>query len=1143
MTMKKITVLTLFFLNMLSIMATNLPSPSSVFNTIDLELNVNSQDLNPAIYNRTSASFTITNNGSELANNLTISIPIPDGFVLTGSNPFELTGGSYSDYFGNWELSSLAPGASETLTLNIYVLTEDQVDLYGEVSSVDEADVDSTPDNGTPPNPSEDDEAVLNFNEVVNQNLPDLTVDQLEVPSLIQFEDVTEIEYRLRNLGEADAVGPFTAYFYYSTDNQLNFGDPQVGQKSYNSFSAGSGMVEIGTIFLRSSDGVTLGEGYIFVVIDNDNSVVESNEENNISNSAEFFATTILPNRIDLELSLDQPNDQPEQYSTYSVELSLFNNSPLTATNVEVNVLEPAGVVYSGGNPFETNKGTFSTYSGVYAVESVLPYETVTLSLNYFLLEEEDQVAFAEVIFATELDADSSPGNGTPPTPFEDDEASTDDNIIIGLPDLLVTQIEMPPTIRRGEETLFNYRLENLGTATAGGSFDIYYYYSSDNQLNLGDQQIGQASFSNLSAGGSLNEVDIIFLLESFNIPLGPGYIILNVDNNNSIEESNENNNVVVTAVNILPEGSGPECATNLGVGSLNCIENTPNGGKIVKFATTDVDGTFNANFKEIDANGELIDSGDLGEIEREVTYQTVNDTDQNNILQKIQNGIPLENKTIPNSIMDNYELILGATAFNDGFMIFARNEIGLFAILTDENLNPITNNLIPSQSNFLTIPDLNKAIQISSDQVAFVFSERNGQAGSITSLLVINDALEVLSAKFLISNQYSSGNIEQTICGDYQVTSSAFTPNCMGQCNYGSTEIGDFVNGEFISESLNGTYNRDPANPSEPNTFSFTNILNTLDGGRVVASGGTSFGPNQVLVERTLNGEMIFSKTIELEGGLIRMMEISGVIYFLVYDATNQITRYYDLDCLEDVSNLDGVDLELTSALSVDAPDIYSNYSVVYTLVNNGTEDATGIEVSFIEPDGTVYRGSNPFSISRGDMSSYNNLYTLDELPAGETAVIELNYFSLTDSPINHYAEVIAMNEDDLDSTPNNGTPLTVNEDDETAISTEASASTNSIETSTIITDSDRLEILKLYPNPIMEKDIRMTLTFPESKEQTLLIYNELGVEVLRTSFDLSNGFNEIILPTKDLNAGMYRVILPGHPMRFGSASFIVIR
>ena len=50
---------------------------------------------------------------------------------------------------------------------------------------------------------------------------------------------------------------------------------------------------------------------------------------------------------------------------------------------------------------------------------------SATLTVSYFLLQNSAPVAYAQVVAANEQDVDSTPNNGTPPTPNEDDEAST----------------------------------------------------------------------------------------------------------------------------------------------------------------------------------------------------------------------------------------------------------------------------------------------------------------------------------------------------------------------------------------------------------------------------------------------------------------------------------------------------------------------------------------------------------------------------------------------------------------------------------------------------------------------------------------------------------------------------------------------
>lgn len=1151
--MKKSYLFSILLLNMLIVFATNASDHSVIFNTIDLELTANSPALNPDIFTSTTASFTLTNNSSEFASNIVVAIPVPDGFVLTGSNPFNLTGGDYSSYFGEWELNNLAPGASETLTLNIYILTENSVNLYGEVTSADESDVDSTPDNGTLLIPVEDDEAVLNFNRVPVTALPDLTVDQLVVPNSISLGVVTDIQYRLRNIGEVTAFGPFSANFFYSTDDQLSPDDQQIGKKNYNSVIAGTNSIETDDMVILGSYGITPGPGFIIVKVDNSDLVTESDENNNVTGAEQILVKSIIiSGNIDLELSLNQANIAPDQYSTYAVQLSLFNNNETrTATNVQVSVPRPNGLVYSGSNLPTANVGNFNTVTNVYSIASLAPGATAELTLNYFLLNEQAPVIYAQVTNANQTDSDSTPNNGTPPMPNEDDEATTATvNPPGDLPDLVINEVSIPATINRAVSTIFSYRLQNLGTAEAEGSFDVYYYYSSDDELNLGDQQIGQRTFEDFPAGAFSDELSAVNILSSFDIPDGPGYIIIKADNGNSILESNEENNIVVTAIEVIPLSVAPECATNLSFGELNCISDTPEGGKEIYHTIRDQgNGTTQGFVNELDENGNLIRSEGLGIVQSAISY-----TVSGNILRRIENGTIVDSQPLPAIITDNYALVFGATLFNDGFMLFAYTDgfatqfptySGFTAILTDENLIPIAENLISSETN-VTTPQSFGTYQIAPDQVVLLkqtygFNLNN----SGMSLWVVNEDLEVLSTTSIASGRSTSAILKKTICGDYKLSGFS-SENCGGDCITAFSKYGSFVNSEFVTKRGQESYKQTSRGVGNSQTQW---SLETVDGGEILATVSKTFpiaGPtdNQLTIEKLLNGSVVSSQTIEFTGSPLQFMEISGSIYFVVSDGPNGLLRYYDVDCLEDIiPPAIGVDLELTSELTVTAPDIYSNYSVIYTLVNNGTEICTGIEIDFALPAGTVYRGSNPFSISRGSMSPYNNLYTLNELPAGETAVIELNYFSLSNGPIAHYAEIALCNEPDIDSTPGNGTPISVNEDDETAVSTELIASTYSAHASSESITSDRLEILKLYPNPIMDQNIRMALTTPTEATQTLLVFNELGIEVLRKTIDLDKGFNEIILPTKNLTTGMYRVLLPGNHARFGSASFMVIK
>ena len=146
----------------------------------------------------------------------------------------------------------------------------------------------------------------------------------------------------------------------------------------------------------------------------------------------------------------------------------------------------------------------------------------------------------------------------------------------------------------------------------------------------------------------------------------------------------------------------------------------------------TNDEGSTNGFLQVTDENGDLISNEALGEIPPEITYETFSMTGENDILRILENGTLVEEISIPNSILDNFDEITGATAFNDGFILFAVLGSDLIAILTDSNLNPILENVLPSLATFITVPSVSTAIQVGPNQVALVFTENNGLALSL---------------------------------------------------------------------------------------------------------------------------------------------------------------------------------------------------------------------------------------------------------------------------------------------------------------------------------------------------------------------------------------------------------------------------
>ena len=493
---------------------------------IDLELSLMQTDTDPNQYTAYEVVATLTNTGAQTATGIRVSVPAPPGVVYEGGNEFEAGAGSF-DPLGNqeWSIGSLGAGQSATLTVNYFLLQPTTQAVYGEVIAANEDDVDSTPNNGTPPTPNEDDEAStddgpagpvcnisatllsvdcndegtpnnpdddtysilisvvnpgsqagwtatnqpasanygvnrrinigsINFNPtgsitvVDNANgncsttinfvapascsgsgnpQPDLRPDDLAIlNSPIIAGDVLDYTFTLANVGNADAPGDFNVKAYISNTNLITPNSIQDGIVPTGNYAAGTEVTGIAGATTIPAD-LAPGTYFLLLVADADDDVVESNEANNlIFDTFTVTGNTTGGNGVDLDLTMSTTNPNPAIYTSAPVTLIVTNSGDQTATGVRVRFRRPAGTVYEGGNEFTVSQGTFGALSNErWNVGSLAPGQSAELTVNYFLLTGNELRPYAQVTAQNEPDLDSTPNNGTPPTPNEDDEVST----------------------------------------------------------------------------------------------------------------------------------------------------------------------------------------------------------------------------------------------------------------------------------------------------------------------------------------------------------------------------------------------------------------------------------------------------------------------------------------------------------------------------------------------------------------------------------------------------------------------------------------------------------------------------------------------------------------------------------------------
>ena len=123
-------------------------------------------------------------------------------------------------------------------------------------------------------------------------------------------------------------------------------------------------------------------------------------------------------------------------------------------------------------------------------------------------------------------------------------------------PDLTLANLDnVPGTITPNTVINFEFDLKNIGNATATNSYIIGAYISSDNNLSNDDFLAGEVPTGNTFPGTDSNVPGAITVPNI--LVSGNYYLILKADINNSINESNENNNTISKQVSIDVSGGG----------------------------------------------------------------------------------------------------------------------------------------------------------------------------------------------------------------------------------------------------------------------------------------------------------------------------------------------------------------------------------------------------------------------------------------------------------------------------------------------------------------------------------------------------------------------------------------------------------
>ena len=355
---------------------------------------------------------------------------------------------------------------------------------------------------------------------------PDLTFTSLFLPEQLTWGDSFDVFTGIRNVGQADAAG-FNVAYYFSTDDMLDDQDLLLSESVIPGLSAQAEIFE--DLMTTLPDSGPDGTNFIIVKIDAANAIAEDFEGNNLA-VARFNVGT--PSTLDLVAEAVTVPDEVNVGEEFSFSLDIGNAGDEAADNVRVEFFlsESAG---------PESLGIFiGSIDGNMPAGALLSFDLTGFVPNGFVQAGSDYYLKALV------DADNRF--------MEVDEFN---NMIVSSPitatagnvDLTAQYIDAPTEATLGQNFSLSATVSNTGTLAAA-PFYVDLYLSSDATKDASDFYLSSQVLFGLQPGD--RQIDFEIFLPEY-LPLGEGtyQLLLDVDGGQSVDETDELNNLIATTL------------------------------------------------------------------------------------------------------------------------------------------------------------------------------------------------------------------------------------------------------------------------------------------------------------------------------------------------------------------------------------------------------------------------------------------------------------------------------------------------------------------------------------------------------------------------------------------------------------------
>ncbi|TWT53953.1 Large cysteine-rich periplasmic protein omcB precursor [Rubripirellula amarantea] len=1027
----------------------------------DLEVSkvlVNSSDATPNVGDEISFLVTIFNRGPSQATNVVVSDVLPTGLSSSGATT---DAGVYTAATGRWEVGTLEPDTSRTLTIRAIVetpasTTNTTLSNTARVLSVDQFDPDSTAGNNVE---SEDDQQTI----TVTPQVIDLLLEKSVSPALADVGD--EVTYTLiltnefgdtaTNIQVQDDL-PSGVTFLESTPASANY-NPTTGVWTVSSLDAGQSM----TLNLRGRIDSAIDTSNTAEVIAVDQFDRDSTPANNVDGEDDRATATFAIASADLSLTKTVNTESPNVGENVTFTIRVVNDGPNPATGVSVRDILPAGTTF-----VSTSDATnYDSSSGIWDVGSVAVGNANAEMLTIVATATTDNVVInsAEIIAADQADPDSKPGDGT-----GDDFAqaqlqgqqvdlrlfktisNSQPNVgsevtfqirVLNESDSLATGVQVTDILPSG--------LELVSSAPSQGSFNTTTGVwtvgtlagGTDETLDLTvrvTQVLGETvNVAEISAAdqpdidsvpGSGDDGQDDFASVTFSTP------VADLELTKTVSQSDPNVGDVVTFTIDL-ENVGPDDATGVTV-----LDLLPTG---VQFVSTSLSaGTYNdttgiwdlgtlaANATaRLSIRATVVTQGTKTNVARVQTSDQADPDSQpgDDVLSQDDQGqVSITPPVIDLSIDKTALPIRPSVGGEVTFTIQVSNS------QPSNATGVVVTDLLPANLTFVSSNPTTGSYDAPSgrwtvgtvagnDSETLTITARVNQFGAITN------TAEVTSANQFDIDSVPGDNIESDDDQDtITLTPASADLSIAKSVNDAEPDVGDEVT--FVVTLSN----------DGPDDASDIVVRDNLPAGLTIISSapqsGTSFDItngrwNVPLLRSGQSVALTIVMRVDSVGDKTNRVE---VIQSSEFDPDSEPNDGQGDDYAEATLSPQLVDLALQKIIDDDRPNVGDSVEYLLTLTNSGPSAATGVVVTDQLPNGVLFDNA---IVSQGAYDAATGLWTVGQVEDGGTATLRLvATVGNVRSAINR-AEVTAVDQVDLDSTPGNGVAA---EDDDAQVALE---------------------------------------------------------------------------------------------------------